>query len=291
MNQFKGVYTALVTPFQNQKVDEGALRSLVDWQIEQGIDGLVACGTTGESATLSLEEKKSVIRIIIDEAKNRVPVIAGTGTNNTANSIELTKWAKDHGASGALVVTPYYNKPSQQGLYRHFEALSNIGLPLILYNVPGRTSVSLTPQTIGQLSEIENIVAIKEATGSLSFASEVIQETGERIGLISGDDFTFLPLLSLGAEGVISVVSNITPALFKELYTTFQKGDLSSARSIHFRLYPLIQALFIETNPVPVKTALFFMKKIALEFRLPLCEMEPKNVEHLKVTLRKCELI
>lgn len=291
MNPFKGVYTALVTPFRNQKVDEGALRSLVDWQIKEGIDGLIACGTTGESATLSLEEKKSVIRIIIEEAKNRVPVIAGTGTNNTENSIELTKWAKDHGASGALIVTPYYNKPSQQGLYRHFEALSKIGLPLILYNVPGRTSVSFTPQTIGQLSKVENIVAIKEATGSLSFASEIVQETGGKIALLSGDDFTFLPLLSLGAEGVISVISNITPRLFKELYTAFQKGDLLQAQSIHFKLYPLIQALFVETNPVPVKTALHLMKKIALEFRLPLCEMEPKNVEHLKIALLKCELI
>lgn len=291
MNPFKGVYTALVTPFRSQKVDEGALRSLVAWQIEQGVDGLVACGTTGESATLSLEEKKSVIRIIMEEAKDRVPVIAGTGTNDTAYSIELTRWSKDHGASGALVVTPYYNKPGQEGLYRHFEAISKMDLPLILYNVPGRTSVSLTPQTIARLSQIENIVAIKEATGSLSFASEVLQETGGRIGLISGDDFTFLPLLSLGAEGVISVISNITPALFKELYTAFQKGDLSIARSIHFRLYPLIQALFIETNPVPVKTALHLMKKIALEFRLPLCEMDSKNVEYLKIALHKRELI
>ncbi|MEK7790772.1 MAG: 4-hydroxy-tetrahydrodipicolinate synthase, partial [Deltaproteobacteria bacterium] len=204
MNPFKGIYTALITPFKNHKpilsIDEPSLRSFIDWQIEEGVDGFVACGTTGESATLSHEEKKQVIEIVIKQAKNRVPVIAGTGTNNTADSHELTAWAKKQGASAALIVTPYYNKPSQEGLYRHFEAISKIGLPLILYNVPGRTAVSLTPQTIGRLSKIENIVAIKEATGSLSFASEVLQETQGKMSLISGDDFTFLPLLSLGAD-------------------------------------------------------------------------------------------
>lgn len=291
MNPFRGIYTALVTPFKNHEIDEPSLRSHIDWQIEEGVDGLVACGTTSESATLSQEEKKRIIEIAIDQAKNRVAVVAGTGTNNTADSIELTAWAKKKGASAALIVTPYYNKPGQEGLYRHFEAISKVGLPLILYHVPGRTAVSLTPQTIARLSKTENIVAIKEATGSLSFASEIILETKGKMGLLSGDDFTFLPLLSLGANGVISVVSNITPRLCKKLYTSFQSGDLSTARSIHFKLYPLIQALFIETNPVPAKSALHLMKKIALEFRLPLCEMEPKNFERLKETLQKLELI
>lgn len=291
MNPFKGIYTALITPFKNHEIDEPSLRSLIDWQIDEGVDGFVACGTTGESATLSHEEKKQVIEIVMNQAKNRVPVIAGSGTNNTADSLELTAWAKKQGASAALIVTPYYNKPSQEGIYQHFEAISKIGLPVILYNVPGRTAISLTPQTIGRLSKIENIVAIKEATGSLSFASEVVQETQGKMSLISGDDFTFLPLLSLGAEGVISVVSNITPRLFKKLYTSFKIGDLATAQSIHFKLYPLIQALFVETNPVPAKTALHLMKKIALEFRLPLCEMESKNFEQLKITLRKLELI
>ncbi len=291
MNQFRGIYTALITPFKNREIDEPSLRSLIDWQIEEGVDGFVACGTTAESATLSHEEKKQVIEIVINQAKNRVPVIAGSGTNNTEETLELTAWAKKQGASAALIVTPYYNKPSQEGLYRHFEAISKIGLPLILYNVPGRTAVSLTPQTIGRLSKIENIVAIKEATGSLSFASEVVQETKGKMSLISGDDFTFLPLLGIGAQGVISVVSNITPRLFKKLHTSFKTGDLTTAQSIHFKLYPLIQALFIETNPVPAKTALSLMKKIPLEFRLPLCEMESKNFEQLENTLRKLELI
>ncbi len=305
MNPFKGVITALVTPFRDNRVDESALRHLIDWQIENGIHGLVACGTTGESATLSHEERKRVIQIVIEQSKKRVPVIAGTGTNNTQESVALTQWAKEAGADGILAVTPYYNKPTQEGLFRHYSAISNVGLPIILYNVPSRTCISLTLETLKRLSQIENVVAIKEATGSLDFGTQVLMDSRSPIGvgdklrgndirkmsLISGDDFTFLPLLSIGAEGIISVVSNLVPKEFSQLYQNFAQGKLEDAQKIHFKLYPLIQDLFMETNPIPVKTALNFMKKIDLEFRLPLCEMSPKNSEHLKLTLKKLELI
>ncbi|HBQ22036.1 MAG: 4-hydroxy-tetrahydrodipicolinate synthase [Deltaproteobacteria bacterium GWA2_38_16] len=287
---FKGVITALVTPIKNNHIDETSLRNLVEWQIENGIQGLVPCGTTGESATLSTEEKKEVIHIVIDQARKRVPVITGTGTNNTQESVKLSTWAKEAGADAILAVTPYYNKPSQEGLFRHYSELAKIGLPIILYNVPGRTSLSLSIDTIDRLSKVKNIVAIKEATGSLDFGSQILK-SGNDIALISGDDFTFLPLLSIGAQGVISVVSNVIPKEFSELYQHFTEGNLKEAQRIHFKFYPLIQALFIETNPVPVKTALSLMKKISLEFRLPLCEMSPQNSEHLKLTLKNLELI
>jgi len=291
MSLFKGVFTALVTPFKNNRVDEPALRNLIDWQIENGIHGLVACGTTGESATLSLEEKKRVTQIFIEQSHKRVPVISGTGTNNTQESVALTQWAKEAGADGALCVTPYYNKPTQEGLFRHYSEIAQVGLPIILYNVPGRTSVSLSLDTITRLAKIKNIVAIKEATASLDFGSQILRETGGKLSLISGDDFTFLPLLSIGAQGVISVVSNIAPKAFSDLYFAFINKDLETAQKIHFKLYPLIQSLFVETNPIPTKTALSLMKKIELEFRLPLCEMSPKNSESLKLTLKNLELI
>ena len=290
MSLFKGVITALVTPIKNNTIDETSLRNLVEWQIKNGIQGLVPCGTTGESATLSTEEKKEVIQIVINQAKKRVPVIAGTGTNNTQESVKLSTWAKEAGADAILAVTPYYNKPSQEGLFRHYSEIAQIDLPVILYNVPGRTSLSLSIDTIDRLSKVKNIVAIKEATGSLDFGSQILK-SGNDIALISGDDFTFLPLLSIGAQGVISVVSNVIPKEFVELYQNFSKGNLEKAQRIHFKFYPLIQALFIETNPVPVKTALSLMKKIPLEFRLPLCEMSLQNSEHLKLTLKNLELI
>ena len=291
MKPFKGVFTALVTPFKEHHIDEAALRQLVDWQIGSGIHGLAPCGTTGESATLSMEEKKRVIQIVIDQAQKRVPVIAGTGSNNTSASIHLTQWAKEAGADGALAVTPYYNKPSQEGLYRHYTAIADIGLPVILYNVPSRTAVSLTIETIQRLSQHHGIAAIKEATASLSFAAEILGACQTRLSLISGDDFTFLPLLSLGGDGVISVTSNIIPKEFSRLYEAFTAGNLQKAREIHFKYYPLMQALFLETNPVPVKTALALMKKIDLAFRLPLCEMDPAHQQTLKKTLQGLELL
>ena len=297
MNPFKGVITALVTPFKNNHVDEPALRHLIDWQIENGIQGLVACGTTGESATLSLEEKKRVIQIVVEQSQKRVPVIAGTGTNNTQESVTLTQWAKEAGVDGILAVTPYYNKPTQEGLFRHYRAMAEVGLPVILYNVPSRTSVSLTLETLKRLSEIKNIVALKEATGSLDFGTQILLDSRFRgndihkISLISGDDFTFLPLLSIGAQGTISVVSNIIPKEFSQLYQDFLGGRLKEAQAIHFKFYPLIQDLFSETNPIPVKTALSLMGKIPLEFRLPLCEMGKENKDHLIKTLQRLKLI
>lgn len=288
---FKGVFTALVTPFKHHEIDEEALRKLVEWQIESGIHGLVACGTTGESATLSLEEKKRVIEMVVHQGKRRIPIIAGTGTHNTEESVYLTRWAKEAGADGALAVTPYYNKPSHEGLYRHFTQLSNIGIPIILYNVPSRTSLSLSLETICRLSHHSNIVAIKEASASMTFASEILESCGSRITLISGDDFTFLPFLSLGGSGIISVVSNIIPHEFTDLFESFQKRDLEKSRSLHFKFFPLIQTLFVESNPIPIKTALSLIRKIEPEFRLPLCEMNKENKEKLLKTLQKLELV
>lgn len=291
MNPFKGVITALVTPLKNNKIDEIRLRGLVSFQIASGVHGLVPCGTTGESATLSCEEKKDVIQIVIEEAKNRVPVIAGTGSNNTQETIEFTTWAKEVGAQGALIVTPYYNKPSSEGLFRHYEALNNIGIPIILYNVPSRTALSIPLETLKRMVLFEYIVGIKEATGSLSFASEIYQACGSKLTLLSGDDFTFLPFLSVGGMGVISVASNVVPKEFVQLYESFVKREMEKAQSIHYRLYLLMQALFVETNPIPVKTALAMMGKIHLEFRLPLCEMKKENEILLKQALSSLELI
>ncbi|MBI4040554.1 MAG: 4-hydroxy-tetrahydrodipicolinate synthase [Deltaproteobacteria bacterium] len=291
MKPFEGILTALVTPFKNQKPDDSALRHLVDWQIENGIHGLVPCGTTGESPTLSLDEKKQVIEIVIEQTRKRVPVIAGTGSNHTQDSIALTSWAKDAGADAALVVTPYYNKPSQQGLIAHYQAIAEVGLPLILYHVPGRTAATLTIETVVELSKIPNIIAIKDATANLDFASETILHAKPSFTVLSGDDFTFLPLLAIGGKGIISVVSNVVPRLFLNLYLAFKQGDLQKARNIHFQLYPLLKSLFIETNPVPVKTALAWMKKIELEFRLPLCPMTPAHEKSLRESLSALELI
>ncbi len=291
MKPFKGVYTALVTPFKNGLIDESALRQLIQWQIQEGIHGLVACGTTGESTTLTTDERKHVIEVVIDEAKGKVPVIAGTGTNNTLESVTLSLWAKDAGADGILAVTPYYNKPTQEGLYRHYCEIAKVGLPVILYNVPSRTSVSLTVPTLQRLSTVPNIVAIKEATASLDFGSQILRETHFNMSLISGDDFTFLPLLSIGADGVISVVSNVIPKEFSNLYQNWMDGKQEDAKAIHYKYYPLIQALFVETNPLPVKTALAIMNKLHLEFRLPLCEMSELHSQELKKVLLSLELV
>ncbi len=284
---FRGAITALVTPFRNGRVDEEAYRELIDWQIRQGVDGIVPCGTTGESATLSHEEHNRVIDIAVDEAKGRVPVIAGTGSNSTAEAIRLTRHAKEAGADGALLITPYYNKPTQEGLYRHYKRVAEeTKFPLVLYNVPSRTGVNLLPDTVARLAEIPDIVGIKEATGDMRQVSEILEKCGDKISVLSGDDFTVLPLLSLGGRGVISVVSNVAPADMAELVRAFGRGDLARARELHYRLMPLARAMFFETNPIPVKTALSLMGKIHLELRLPLCEMKPENRARLERALR-----
>jgi 4-hydroxy-tetrahydrodipicolinate synthase len=253
--RFTGAYTALVTPFKNGALDETRYRRFIEWQLEQGINGLVPCGTTGESATLSHDEHEQVIRICVEQAKGRVPVLAGAGSNNTTEAVRLTRFAKEAGADGALLITPYYNKPTQEGLYQHFAAITNaVDFPLIPYNVPGRTGCNLLPATLGRLArEYPNIVGVKEATGDLTQISEVLEQCGPKFCLLSGDDFTVLPILAVGGCGVISVTSNIAPAKMSKLCSSFVQGDLETARSLHFELAPLNRAMFLETNPIPAK--------------------------------------
>jgi 4-hydroxy-tetrahydrodipicolinate synthase len=289
---FTGSMTALVTPLRDGEFDEKAYRELIDFQIAEGTDGLVPCGTTGESATLSHEEHDRVVEVCVAAVAGRVPVIAGAGSNSTREALRLTRHAKDVGADAALLITPYYNKPTQEGLYRHFAHVAErVDIPIVLYNVPGRTGVNLLPETVERLAAIANIVAVKEATADLRQASRIIELCGERITVISGDDFTVLPMLSIGGRGVISVVSNVAPALMARLYDSFVAGDLAAARDAHYKLFPLSEAMFIETNPIPVKTALGLMGKIAPEFRLPMCPMSAKNHDKLAGTLRAAGLI
>ena len=284
---FSGSMVALVTPFKDGKVDEKKLTELVDFHIKNGTDVLVPCGTTGESATLSFEEHEKVVEVVIDQAKGKVPVIAGTGSNNTEEALKLTKHAKEAGANGALIITPYYNKPTQKGMYLHFEKIAKeVDIPIVLYNVPGRTSVNLLPETVAKLSRIENIVGIKEASGDLQQASDIIGLCGDKFDLISGDDFIVLPMLALGGKGVISVVANLVPAEMAALLDEFNKGNLKKAKEIHYKIFPLCKAMFIETNPGPVKTAMALQGLLDTpELRLPLAPMNEENVEKLKKVL------
>ena len=289
---FQGSIVAIVTPFKKGKVDEKALADLIEWHIAQGTNGIVPCGTTGESATLDYKEHYRVVEITVKTVNKRVPVIAGTGANSTDETIMITKQAKKSGASGALLVSPYYNKPTQEGLYRHYKAVAeSVDIPIVLYNVPGRTAVNILPSTVARLAEIENIVAIKEATGDMKQVSEVIRLCGNRITVISGDDFTTLPLLALGGKGVISVSANVAPKDVSMMCSLWLKGQHDRARAIHYKLEPLNTAMFIETNPIPVKTALAMMGKIHEEFRLPLCEMYPANKDKLRKVLVDLKLI
>ena len=289
---FKGSIVAIVTPFKENKVDEKALGELIEWHISEGTNAIVPCGTTGESATLDYDEHYRVIEFTIEAVNKRVPVIAGTGANSTEETIMMTEKAKDMGADGALLVTPYYNKPTQEGLYRHYkEVAERVDIPLVLYNVPSRTGVNLLPQTVARLSEIDNIVAIKEATGDMKQVSEVIRLCGDRITVLSGDDFTTFPLMVLGGKGVISVSANVAPGDVAGMCSALEKGDIEGARRLHYKLEPLNKAMFIETNPIPVKTALSMMGRIQEELRLPLCPMSVENKERLKKTLMDYGLI
>jgi 4-hydroxy-tetrahydrodipicolinate synthase len=289
---FKGSIVAIVTPFKNGKVDEKALGDLIDWHIKQGTNAIVPCGTTGESATLDYKEHDRVIEFTVKAVNKRVPVIAGTGANATDETIMITKHAKKAGADGALLVSPYYNKPTQEGLYRHYKAVADaVRIPIVLYNVPGRTAVNVLPSTVARLAEVKNIVALKEATGDMKQASEVIRLCGDRIAVLSGDDFTTLPLMALGGKGTISVTANVMPKLVSDMCSLWEKGRFDEAREIHFKLEPLNAAMFIETNPIPVKTALAMMGRIREEFRLPLCEMAKANKEKLKNVLRSYKLV
>lgn len=289
---FKGSIVAIVTPFTNGMVDEKKLRELVDFQIENGTDAIVACGTTGESSTLDNEEHLNVIKIVFDQAKGRVPVIAGTGSNSTAEAIHLTREAKAIGVAGVLLVTPYYNKPTQEGLYLHYTAIADaVEIPQILYNVPGRTAVNLLPETVARLAGHKNIVAIKEATGSLQQASEVLALCGDQIDVFSGDDFITFPMMACGAKGVISVTANIMPKAIGDLTDAFFAGDLEKARKLHLETLKINNAMFIESNPVPVKTALAMMGKCSDEVRLPLAPMSTANKAKLEAIMKEYKLI
>ncbi len=280
---FKGSIVAIVTPFKNSKVDEKALSDLIEWHISEGTNAIVPCGTTGESATLEYDEHYRVIELTIRVVNGRIPVIAGTGANSTDETVMMTEKARKMGADGALLVTPYYNKPTQEGLYRHYKTIAEkVDIPIVLYNVPGRTAVNLLPQTVARLAEIENIVAIKEATGDMKQVSEVLRLCGNRITVLSGDDFTTFPLMTLGGKGAISVSANVAPNDMSAMCRAWEDGNLEEARRLHFKLEPLNRAMFIETNPIPVKTALNMMGKIQEELRLPLCSMSNENKDKLR---------
>jgi 4-hydroxy-tetrahydrodipicolinate synthase len=284
----RGSMVALVTPMKNGAVDEPALRALVRWQIDEGIDGLVPCGTTGEGATLTAEETLKVVRVCVEEAKGRVPVIAGCGSNSTAKTIENVRLAKEAGADHALIVTPYYNKPTQEGLFRHFEAVAqNGGLPLVLYNVPSRTSVDLLPDTIGRLSKVAGIAAVKEASGSIVRVAEIQEKCeGRPIAIFAGDDMFTLATLAMGGQGVISVVGNVAPRDLARLCDEFFAGNLEAARRQQIRFAPLVRALFCETNPMPVKHALAKMGRILPDIRLPLVPISQAGAAQVEAALK-----
>lgn len=290
---FKGSIVALVTPFKDGKVDEGKLRELVEFQIENGTTGIVPCGTTGESPTLDHDEHHRVVEVCVDAVDKRVPVIAGTGSNSTAEAVALTRHAQEAGADGALVVTPYYNKPTQKGLYLHFKAVADsVNIPIVLYNIEGRTARNIETETVARLAEdCRNIIGVKEASGSLEQAGAVREACGKDFVILSGDDALTLPMMELGGAGVISVVANIVPADVIAMVNAFSAGDKAKAREINAKLAPLVQSMFIETNPIPVKTAMGLLGLCSPELRLPLCEMEEENAEKLKTALQHYGLL
>jgi len=292
---FTGVITALVTPLRGDALDEEALRRLVDEQIASGVDGLVPVGTTGESPTLTNEEHLRVIQLVVEATKKRVPVIAGTGSNSTRETIEMSAAARKVGADGLLLVTPYYNRPGQEHLYRHFKAvIEAVPLPSVLYNVPGRTACDLLPETIVRLAELPQVVGVKEATGSALRASQILAQLGsknERVAVLSGDDATAFPLFALGARGVISVVSNVAPKQMSAMWDAAAAGDWKKARELHYRLLPLGEGLFVEANPIPVKTAMAMMGRIADEIRPPLYPLAPQHRDKLQAQLQELGLL
>jgi 4-hydroxy-tetrahydrodipicolinate synthase len=289
---FSGAFTAIVTPFKNGQVDEDAMKRLIRYGIDGGVAGFVPCGTTGESPTLSHEEHQRVVELTVKEVAGQVKVIAGTGSNSTSEAAALTAHAEKVGADAALLVSPYYNKPTQEGLYRHFRAIAEaVDIPLVLYNIQGRTAVNIETPTMARLAEIPNIVGVKEASGSILQMSEVIGRCGPDFDVLSGDDQMTFPLMALGGKGVISVVTNIAPSLMSALVKNMQAGDLEKARADHFHTYDLCKAMFFETNPIPVKFALSLMGKIAPEWRLPLCPPSKAVQAKLKTVLEQYGLI
>jgi 4-hydroxy-tetrahydrodipicolinate synthase len=289
---FRGSIVALVTPFKNGKVDEKGLCDLVEFHVKNGTSAILPCGTTGESATLSHEEHKLVIEIVVKAANGRIPVIAGTGSNSTYEALMLTSHAKEIGADGALLICPYYNRPTQKGLYMHFkEVADRVDIPQIIYNIPSRTGVNILPETVAKLAEHKNIVGIKEASGNLDQVSEIVRLCGKDFDVLSGDDSLTLPIMSVGGKGVISVAANIVPRKVADLVESFDNGDIKRAMEIHHELYPLFKALFIETNPIPVKTAMGMMGMISDEMRLPMCEMSEENKRKLESVLKSYGLL
>lgn len=290
---FKGSMVAIVTPFKNGKVDEKKLAELVEWHIKEGTSAIVPCGTTGESATLSWAEHERVIEIVIEVVRKRVPVIAGTGSNSTNEAIMLTQQAQKAGADASLQVSPYYNRPTQKGLYEHFKAVAgSVDIPIILYNIASRTGVNIEPETMAKLAkECKNIVGVKEASGNLEQISRIKALCGSHFVLISGDDALTLPVLSIGGTGIISVVANIVPREVVNLVKEFEKGHLKKALEIHYRLLPLIKVIFIETNPIPVKTAMGLMGLCEPGLRLPMTSMGQENLAKLKKVLKEYKLI
>ncbi|MBI5300056.1 MAG: 4-hydroxy-tetrahydrodipicolinate synthase [Deltaproteobacteria bacterium] len=284
---FKGSMVALITPFKNNKIDETALRHLVDWQIQSGTDCIIPCGTTGEAPTISDEEHERIITLVVEQAAKRIPVLAGAGSNSTEKAIKLAKQAKKAGAEGTLQVTPYYNKPTQEGLYQHFKAIASaVDFPLVLYNVPGRTSVNLETTTTLRLSKIDNIVGIKEASEKLEQIAAILAGVDSNFGVYSGEDAQNAQIYMLGGKGTISVTANVAPQLVAKVWDLFAAGDKKQALSEQEHLQALNKIMFIETNPIPVKTALALMGKCQEEFRLPLCGMSDKNKEELKRVMK-----
>ena len=290
---FQGSFVAMVTPFRNGKVDEAKLRELVELHVTHGTDGLIPCGTTGESPTLSHDEHRRVVETVIEAARGRIRVIAGTGSNSTAEAIELTKHAERAGAAGALVVNPYYNKPTQDGLYRHFRAVAeSVAIPVVLYNIQSRTAINVETDTMARLArDVKNIVGVKEASGSLDQMSQVIAACGPDFSVLSGDDNITLPLLAIGGSGVVSVIANIVPRETADLVHAALEGDWKRARDLHYRLFPLARAAFLETNPIPIKEAMAMAGMLEAEFRLPMCRMSDANREKLRTILKPYGLI
>lgn len=290
---FRGSIVAIVTPFKGGEVDEKKLRDLIEFHIKNGTSGIVPCGTTGESATLSFAEHDRVIETTIQQVKKRIPVIAGTGSNSTDEAIMLTKHAAKAGAAASLQVSPYYNRPTQKGLYEHFKAIAeSVNIPIILYNIASRTGVNIEPETIARLAQdCKNIVGIKEASGSLDQMSRIKQLCPKDFDLISGDDSLTLPILSIGGRGIISVVANIVPGDVANLVAEFEKGNLKKAQEMHYKLLPLIKAVFLETNPIPVKAAMGLLGMCEPDLRLPMSKMLPENLEKLKKALRDYGLL
>lgn len=282
---FKGSFVALVTPFRDGKIDEKKFRELIEFHLDKGTDGIVPCGCTGEAATMSHDEQKRLMEITVETVNKKVPVVAGAGSNNTEEAVSLTKYAKKAGCDGILSIIPYYNKPTPEGQYLHYEKIANAAdIPVMLYNVPSRTGISILPETVARLNKIDNIVAIKEASGSLDLASQILALCD--IAVFSGDDSLALPIMSIGGVGVVSVAANIVPEEISRLIDLCLAGDTKEARKLHIKLTPLFKAMFIETNPIPVKASMGLMKLIDPEWRLPLCPPKAETIEKLKKTLK-----